>query len=66
VGKEGIKQLDWYGVIYDNEEAVQLMRRLLWRIITRPAYASLQPGRSDVPVKLEAAAGEGDRSMRNF
>jgi len=61
-GKEGIKTLDLDGVIYDNEEAVQLMRRLpLEDNYTDQLTLSLQPGRSDCPVNSSQRAGEGDR-----
>src|SRR5882724_11549687 len=59
VGKEGIKQLDLDGVIYDNEEAVQLMRRLPLEdhYKTSLRFLSSLAG-TVVPVKLEVSGPE--------
>ena len=59
VGKEGIKQLDLDGVIYDNEEAVQLMRRLPLEdnYKTSLRFLSSLAG-TIVPVKLEVSGPE--------
>ena len=58
-GKEEIKTLDLEGVVYDNEEAVQLMRRLPLEAGYKTSLAFLSGlGGSIVPVKLEVTGPE--------
>ncbi len=58
-GKEGNKQIDLDGVIYDNEEAVQLMRRLPLEANYKTSLRFLSSlAGTVVPVKLEVSGPE--------
>jgi len=58
-GKEGTKQLELDGVIYDNEEAIQLMRRLPLETNYQTSVRFVSSlAASIVPVKLEVSGVE--------